>query len=319
MDDDRAVVTTAVFTASELEKLSLSAHGRIAAALQHGEPDAFPHAYAAVEKAFRANRRGFEQWAREASAIVNALPAQRRADSGPARAWLIGAANGVTATDVERGGRSHLDELVRARADGGPAAALELYSDLEASFRRLHDALCDWVAWLWSEIYRAAGVEALESAMREMAGAMRSWMEADVATAPRERAIGWSGVLAANFSTFRLEEDPDRFRFLIDPCGTCSRRIQAGAYEPPIGLAVVHERHPLTYGTGDVPVYRTHVPVMHWMIPIERMGVPWPIVRCPPGLGTGQCTIELMKDPAAAPPDASMQPWTAISASQRAR
>jgi len=36
-----------------------------------------------------------------------------------------------------------------------------------------------------------------------------------------------------------------------------------------------------------VPVYRDHVRVMHWDVPTERIGRPWPRVECPAGMDAG--------------------------------
>ncbi|HEX3946403.1 MAG TPA: hypothetical protein VHW47_01805, partial [Acidimicrobiales bacterium] len=82
-----------------------------------------------------------------------------------------------------------------------------------------------------------------------------------------------------------------------DPCGTCGRQILDRGYPGPLDLAVVEEEDLLTYGQGGVPVYRTHVPVLHVEIPGERRGIPWPVVRCPAGLRAGPCQILLFKDP----------------------
>jgi hypothetical protein len=44
-------------------------------------------------------------------------------------------------------------------------------------------------------------------------------------------------------------------------------------------------------------VYRTHIPVMHVLLPRERIGVPWPLPMCPAGAGTGPCPSHIFKDP----------------------
>jgi len=36
---------------------------------------------------------------------------------------------------------------------------------------------------------------------------------------------------------------------------------------------------------------------MHWLMPLERIGVPWPTITCPVGAGTGSCRIDLLKVP----------------------
>jgi len=60
----------------------------------------------------------------------------------------------------------------------------------------------------------------------------------------------------------------------------------------------------LTFGKGPAPIYRTHVSVMHFWVPMERSGVPWPVIQCPAGMDPGPCRITLYKDPSATPPEA---------------
>ena len=68
-------------------------------------------------------------------------------------------------------------------------------------------------------------------------------------------------------------------------------------------IAIVREACPLSFGDGGVPVYRTHVAVFHYLLPMERGGVPWPVIRCPRQLGTGPCRVLLYKDPSRTPPE----------------
>ena len=65
----------------------------------------------------------------------------------------------------------------------------------------------------------------------------------------------------------------------------------------PFDHATVTEAHPITFDRGDVPVYRTHVAVMHFLVPEARLGVPWPVVSCPRGAVAAPCRIDLYKDP----------------------
>jgi hypothetical protein len=44
-------------------------------------------------------------------------------------------------------------------------------------------------------------------------------------------------------------------------------------------------------------VYRTHVPLFHRIVPMERAGEEWPEIRCPVGMGAGPCTIRITKAP----------------------
>jgi hypothetical protein len=64
-----------------------------------------------------------------------------------------------------------------------------------------------------------------------------------------------------------------------------------------MALAVVEERHPVSWGRGATPIYRTHIPIWHVAMARERIGVPWPVNRCPAGLEVGPCTLLIFKDP----------------------
>jgi hypothetical protein len=102
-------------------------------------------------------------------------------------------------------------------------------------------------------------------------------------------------MMLGNFATIRVDETDDAFVITQDPCGTCTRQIQAGCYEGEGAYAIVAERHPITWDRGGVPVYRTHVAVMHDLVPLERIGERWPEISCPEGAGTGPCRIVLRK------------------------
>jgi hypothetical protein len=43
------------------------------------------------------------------------------------------------------------------------------------------------------------------------------------------------------------------------------------------------------------PIYRTHIAMLHWILPIERTGKPWPEMRRPAGNSSGPCKIFIYK------------------------
>jgi len=55
-----------------------------------------------------------------------------------------------------------------------------------------------------------------------------------------------------NFATLTIEEDDEKFLIVQDPCGSCSSQDDHNRGEPPWHLALVRERHPITFGRGDV-------------------------------------------------------------------
>ncbi len=137
-------------------------------------------------------------------------------------------------------------------------------------------------------MYREHGDAVLEACFR-LAGerTLLRAMPRDLERDPVSRVRRWARMGHWNFAAVRVEEDDGAFTIVQDPCGTCARQLRDGLYGPPLDLAVVAER--------GVPVYRDHVRVMHWDMPTERIGRPWPRVECPAGMGAGPCRIVLEK------------------------
>lgn len=168
----------------------------------------------------------------------------------------------------------------------------------ERAARRSHDQWLDGVCVLLSHVYRTHGVDALAEAI-EYAGdqTLLAWMPEDIGRDPVARVRTWCGLLQGNFATVRVAEDDAKFTITQDPCGSCGRQLAAGRHPGPFDHATVQEVHPITFERGAVPVYRTHVAVMHFLVPEARIGVPWPVVACPRGLDAAPCRIHLYKDP----------------------
>jgi hypothetical protein len=285
---------------AELEDLARPPATQLARALDDGDADVVSEVYARLEGAFRTNLHSWRLWEEGTTSFLAVMPdtdGEGVPDVGAERMWLIGAVHGVQPADPIVVRQRHGEEI-RQLAARDRDACLGRYDEIEASFRRLHDAHRDWTSWLWSCVYRRGGPDALEACLRAVGGdSMMRWMARDLSESPVDRVREWSAVMLANLSTITVEELDDRFRIVQDPCGTCTRQLQSGCYAPPLDLAVVAEPHAITYGRGDMPVYRAHVAVMHELMPIERIGVRWPLVTCPATMGTGPCVIELLKDP----------------------
>ena len=98
-----------------------------------------------------------------------------------------------------------------------------------------------------------------------------------------DRVRGAASFLIGNFGTLTaIDEYEDRYEVVQDPCGSCGRQAAADTHLLPLNLAVVTERHPLTFDRGETPVYRTHVAVLHYLLPLEQAGVPCPAGKPPP-------------------------------------
>jgi hypothetical protein len=172
------------------------------------------------------------------------------------------------------------------------------FDRVAAHWRREHDRGLDAVCAQITHVYRTHGIDVLEQSIRAVGEkTLLAWMPKDIERPPEVRIRTWAAMLHGNFAEFTIAEDDARFVITQDPCGSCGRQLECGAFPGPLEHATVSEVHPITFERGNVPVYRTHVAVMHFLMPTERLGVPWPVVACPRGSVPGPCRITLYKDP----------------------
>jgi hypothetical protein len=291
------------FTPAELRLLALTPMELMRLALDAGDPHSAGATFEDLERRFKGGIRGYLIWEQATLEDLAGLPEARAEASVFATqgAWLIGGLNGITPDDLAIAGRDNQEE-VQALAEESPEQALEAYRRIEEAYRKLHDAHRDAVAALWSILDTTAGRPALESCLRRLAElTLLRWMERDITESPHRRLRKWSALLTANFGAVTIEELEDRFRIVQDPCGTCTRQLTDGRYESPLNLPSVPSWVP-DHGPSDlVPIYRAHVGLMHWLMPLERIGHPWPVITCPLRMGTGPCQIDVLKDPYGSP------------------
>jgi len=165
-------------------------------------------------------------------------------------------------------------------------------------WRREHDRGLDAVCAQITHVYRTHGVDVLEQSIRAVGEqTLLAWMPRDIERPPEVRIRTWAAMLHGNFAEFTIDEDDEKFVITQDPCGSCGRQLECGGFPGRLDHATVTEVHPITFERGDVPIYRTHVAVMHFLMATERLGVPWPVVACPRGTVAGPCRITLYKDP----------------------
>ncbi|WP_419917719.1 hypothetical protein [Candidatus Poriferisocius sp.] len=292
---------------NELAELSLSPRAELAGALA-GDPTEAVEVFRRIDRGYRSFIDGFGAWIATTQCFVakhygiDGLQQVGSADDTYRSALL----HGLTEEDIvgcRRPDRANrIEQLI---GQGDHEAALACYDTLEASYRRIHDVECDRLASVLSQVYRAWGPDVLEAGIR-FAGehTLLGWMTHDVSRPAEVRVRQWAAMQKGNFAEITVTETDDAFVIDLHPCGTCGRQVAGGCYGQNLDLAVVTEDHPLTFGKGPVPIYRTHVAVMHFLIPMERTGVPWPVIRCPAGLEAEPCQVMLFKNPEATPPEA---------------
>jgi hypothetical protein len=287
-----------LFTDAELNALSRTPHEQVRDALQSGDTSTLRTLVTSLERSFVGTVDGTRNWVthtigyvareRPAEELVRLVDATQRffsvyPDPAGSSAGADQPVAGLIADLAERGDTD---------------AALARFDAMELRWTRLQDLYRDWLSTLLSTIYRDLGIDALEAVLRDSAErTIFGWMPTDRGRAPEKRLPSWARMLQGHFSVLRITEDDEKFTLTQDPCGTCTRQIEQGRYGPPLDLAVVEERHATTWFRGETPIYRAHVPLWHIALAGELVGAPWPVNRCPAGLGTGPCDVLLYKDP----------------------
>ena len=291
---------TRLFSDAELEEIARPPRAQFEAAVSQS-PEAARDALMRLAGRHLRFSRGYAPWVaalREFLENRHGAEALSAADAAEARLQEAYGAQSSEGVDEAR-----IEDCAERAAAADPDGALEVWDELARALLEEHDAQRDRISLLLSHVYRHYGVDELEACHRFCAErTLLQWMPRDLEREPASRLRAWAGMLLGNFSQITIEEDEEKFSLAQSPCGTCSRQIQSGAHGPPLNLARVEETGPLGFGEGDVPVYRSHVAVFHYLLPMERTGVPWPVIRCPRGQGTGTCRVLLYKDPSRTPP-----------------
>ncbi len=295
---------TRLFSDAELEELARPPRAQFEAATAHS-PEATREAVERLAGRHLRFNQGYAPWLAALRDFLQARHGPEGLEAADAAAESLREAHPAASTNAAD--ETQVETLARRAAErvraGEAAEALALWDALARELLAHHDAQRDRVSLYLSHLYRLYGVDELEACHRFCAErTLLQWMPRDLQRDPAARLRTWANMLLGNFSQLSIQEDEEKFSLLQSPCGTCSRQIEAGGQQPPLNLALVEERGPLGFGEGGVPVYRSHVAVFHYLLPMEQIGVPWPVISCPRGQGTGTCRMLLYKDPSRTPP-----------------
>ena len=295
-----------LFSQEELDALCRSPKEQMAAVLATEDKEAAKQKYAELEDAFFAFHDIYHHWV----ALGQEFIYQEYGHDGLAKAVPISAILvEALKLDMSVGEVLNCSKSVKGRMNtlidtGDTAEVLKYYDYMERGFRDIHDLYREWTSLLLSHVYREYGIDALEKCLRYSSDQRwMPWMMDDITHSAQQRLRDWVILLLGNFATLRVEEDDEKFTLFQDPCGSCGRQILQGCHKPPLNLAVVKEKHAISFLAGEVTVYQAHIAVMHTIMPIERIGAPWPAIHCPKGATGGPCQIFMYKDPRTAAPE----------------
>lgn len=99
---------------------------------------------------------------------------------------------------------------------------------------------------------------------------------------------------------FRVEEDDEKFTFIMDPCGSGGRLLRKGSYGPPLGFGLTSRAWPWSFNRENFPYYCTHCAFINESLPLRHNGIPsWPLD--PPAAAGDACRWYIYKDKGAIP------------------
>ncbi|GGM46530.1 hypothetical protein ACFFX1_18725 [Dactylosporangium sucinum] len=286
-----------LFTDEALRELSRSPRDRLARRLARSDVDGLREEVAALEREHHGQRERYLDWV--ATILDTAVERHGRAGLRLLVGRTLAFFAAYPGVDPVRDAAPApmADEVAEAAGRGDADTALAIFDRCEAEWRSAVDVLRDWLSALLSQVYTGYGPDELEAFHRRRGeDALRGLMR-DIDRPVGERLENLVRLLQGHFTDLVISEDDEKFTIVQDPCGTCARQVLDGRFAAGLGLAVVTDEHPVTWGGRPTTIYRTHVPIWHVEMARERLGVPWPVNRCPAGLDGGACTILLYKDP----------------------
>ncbi|MFC1919240.1 hypothetical protein ACFLWX_00405 [Chloroflexota bacterium] len=207
----------------------------------------------------------------------------------------------LTDEEINSIGQRTVDAITEAIDAGDLDRAKDLAQRMHRESLAMHDGLRDWMTSLFSFIGRRYGDEVLYDALKDSIGAwIKPLIDVYSKADPHRRALMHAKILRGHLVPFRVEEDDEKFTFILNPCSTGGRMVLEGKYASPHGFLKVKNAQAMTFGKEDFPVYCCHCPFQE-ILPQEIAGYPLFITVPPERPGEEPCRIHLYKDPKAAP------------------
>jgi hypothetical protein len=218
-----------------------------------------------------------------------------------------------------------VEDFARACGEERAAEAESLLERARETWRQVHDRACDWVYGLVDLCARHLGEDRVVDLWDElMAPVYPSRQRYDVDRTPWSESF--EVLMLDTAETFRghlsgpermgdleVSEEPDRWVFRFDPCGTGGRTYREDSeggpprMEPPYNYAVTTRPHDWSWGKRGVCLYCVHCCQLQERIPIRQLGYPVRVVdppTWPEARAGGKCTWSVYKNPALVPEEA---------------
>jgi hypothetical protein len=155
---------------------------------------------------------------------------------------------------------TRFDDLIEAVEAGDSGRARDIAAFLKAEYVIVHDGLRNAVARTLAESIRIAGPEEGEAIGRRVVldlmgdGEIPQYSQGPIMERLNNIAAGWHW----HATEFELVEDPERFTFILGPCGSGMRLIQEGKYQGKRALPLSVRPTLSTFMSTDYPSYCNH-------------------------------------------------------------
>ena len=197
--------------------------------------------------------------------------------------------------------------ITKAIRNGSIDEALELCDELAVERIVLHDLLADITTALVTWIGRKLGETALkdayttifeQSAKRSIYDVLSNRLNRRIEAALLARscwiAHSCSGA-GQQPASFRLEEDGEKFTFVLDPCGSGGRLWRMGRYGPDGDFGLTSKAYCWSFNRKNFPYYCVHCAFLNEILPSRQLGYPlWPVD--PPAGPEDECRWHLYKN-----------------------
>ena len=155
---------------------------------------------------------------------------------------------------------TRFDELIEAVEDGDASRCREIAGLLKDEYVIVHDGLRNAVARTLAEGIQIAGPDEGEAIGRRVVldlmgdGEIPQYSQGPIMQRLNNIAAGWHW----HATEFELVEDPERFTFILGPCGSGMRLIQEGKYKGKRALPLSVRPTLSTFMSSDYPSYCNH-------------------------------------------------------------
>lgn len=194
-------------------------------------------------------------------------------------------------------------QIAEAIKGGDKKKALTLLDAKAKMWLTIHDIYEDFLAECFGYIYDSFGKEALWEFFRKWGEGTRPWFERRVALSPEESLAAAAMVWREHVGTTRIEEDADKYRLILQPCGSGGKvleRIEKGLSGKKGVSTRMRGREPLLGGKSNLLMYCTHCLFLFETLCQEWLGRPlW--VLTPPKKAGDPCMVDVYKDPSKLP------------------